>query len=76
LLLEGGVVVAEVAQDSPAWRAGLRPEMVISHVGSTHVETPKDFQAATSERMGSVTLREVRLGAFQIERPTHTIEAD
>lgn len=78
LLQEGSVVVAEVAQDSPAWRAGLRPEMIISHVGTTHVQTPKDFQSAIAGKSGVVQLREVRISTlqFQIERPSHAVAAE
>jgi S1-C subfamily serine protease len=74
LLAEGCVVVAEVASESPAWRAGLRPEMVISHVGNTRVQTPREFQAAVSGKNGAVQVREVRIGPLHVlERPTHTI---
>jgi S1-C subfamily serine protease len=76
LLVEGTVVVAEVAPDSPAWRAGLRPEMIISHVGTTHVQTPKEFQSATAGKSGTVQLREVRQKDFQIERPTYSVTVE
>jgi serine protease Do len=76
LLLEGSVVVAEVVQDSPAWRAGLRPEMIISHVGTAHVQTPRDFQLAIAGKNGAVQLREVRFSAFQIERLSHSVTAE
>jgi S1-C subfamily serine protease len=72
LLQDGSVVAAEVIQDSPAWRAGVRPQMIISHVGTTHVQTPKEFQAAVAGKPGAVQLREVRLNG-QIERPAYSV---
>ncbi len=74
LLAEGGVVVAEVAADSSAWRAGLRPEMVISHVGGQQVQSPRQFHEAVAGKTSAVQLREVRFHAIQVERLTHTIE--
>jgi S1-C subfamily serine protease len=44
---EGCVLVAEVAEGSEAWKAGVRPGMFISHVGGKRVTTPAEFQAAT-----------------------------
>ena len=29
---QGSVVITEVEYDSPAWKEGLRPDMMISHV--------------------------------------------
>ena len=54
---DGCVLVAEVAQDSPAWQAGIRPRMFISHVGQIRVTTPQEFQAANEEHEGPVILR-------------------
>ena len=42
----GSVAVTEVEPDSPAWRAGMRPGMFISHVGTERVTSPAEFQAA------------------------------
>lgn len=42
----GSVAVTAVEPDSPAWRAGLRPGMFISHVGKKRVTTPDEFRAA------------------------------
>jgi serine protease Do len=44
---EGCVLVAEVAEKSDAWNAGVRKGMFISHVGGKRVTTPAEFQAAT-----------------------------
>ena len=38
------VIVREVVEGSPAWEAGLRRSMLISHVGNMRVETPEEFQ--------------------------------
>jgi serine protease Do len=43
---EGCVLVAEVEQNSPAWKAGLRPGMFISHAAGRRVTTPGEFRAA------------------------------
>ena len=51
------VVVSEVAENSPAWRAGMRPKMFISQVEGAAVHTPKEFQAAVARQSGPVALR-------------------
>jgi serine protease Do len=51
------VIVREVVEGSPAWEAGLRRSMLISHVGNMRVETPEEFQKAIADREGDVTLR-------------------
>jgi serine protease Do len=43
---EGCVLVAEVKQNSPAWKAGVRPGMFISHAGGRRVSTPEEFREA------------------------------
>ncbi|MCS7305304.1 MAG: PDZ domain-containing protein [Thermoguttaceae bacterium] len=60
-----GVAVTEVQEGSPAWHAGLRPGMIISHVGRVPVRTPREFQEAVAQQTGFV---EVRL-ADQPDRP-------
>jgi S1-C subfamily serine protease len=76
LLVEGSLAVVDVAEDSPAWRAGLRPDMIISHVGTTRVQSPKEFREAVASKPGTVPLREVRFRDGQIERPapTHIVD--
>jgi serine protease Do len=51
------VSVREIAEGSPAWEAGLRKGTLISHVGTTPVETPAEFQKAVASQVGAVTLR-------------------
>lgn len=51
------VAVTEVDEKSPAWRAGLRPGMLISHVERAAVRSPKEFRQAVSSKNGSVYLR-------------------
>jgi serine protease Do len=51
------VVVVDVEEDSPAWQAGLRPGMKVSHVGRTAVCTPGQFRAAVAGRSGPIQLR-------------------
>ncbi|HEX3726775.1 MAG TPA: trypsin-like peptidase domain-containing protein [Pirellulales bacterium] len=55
--LQGSVVITEVEENSPAWQEGLRPNMMISHVGSKRVTTPKAFQEAVAGQVGPVKLR-------------------
>jgi S1-C subfamily serine protease len=54
-----GVIVAEVAENSPALKAGLQTGMVVTHVGRTAVNTPKEFRAAVENLTGPVDLRTV-----------------
>ena len=51
-----GVVVTEVAEDSPAGRAGLKRFQVIRKVEKTAVSKPAEFTSAVSELKGPVTL--------------------
>ena len=44
---EGCVLVREVEPESPAWQAGVREGMFISHVGGRRVTTPEEFRAAS-----------------------------
>jgi serine protease Do len=46
---DGCVLVTEVEPQSPAWRAGVRPGMFISHVGGKRVSTPEEFRTAASK---------------------------
>jgi serine protease Do len=41
-----GVVIREVAPDSPASRAGLQPDKFLTHVNGVAVKTPAEYQAA------------------------------
>jgi S1-C subfamily serine protease len=54
---EGCVLVANVAADSAAWRAGVRSGMFISHVGPVRVTTPQEFRDAVEATSGPVTVR-------------------
>jgi serine protease Do len=52
-----GVIVSEVAENSPAKKAGIRAGMVITHVGRAAVNTPKEFRAAVENAAGPVDLK-------------------
>jgi serine protease Do len=52
-----GVAVLEVAENSPAYEAGLRTGMILTHVGRTPVNSPKEFHAAVENTFGPVTVR-------------------
>lgn len=54
---EGCVAIVEVQPDSPAWRAGLRPGLFVSHVGQQRVERPTEFNAAVANLKGDADLR-------------------
>jgi serine protease Do len=54
---DSAVIVTDVAENSPAWEAGLRHGMFITHVDRTPVRTPKEFAAAVARKPGSVQLR-------------------
>jgi S1-C subfamily serine protease len=51
------VAVRDIEDGSPAWKAGLRQGMLISHVGPTSVETPSEFYRAVASQSGPTTLR-------------------
>ncbi|WP_254513591.1 trypsin-like peptidase domain-containing protein [Anatilimnocola floriformis] len=54
---EGCLAVVDVEKDSAAWKAGFRPGDFISHVGKLRVATPKQFQQATADLRGNVSLK-------------------
>ncbi len=51
-----GVVATEVEEASPAWKAGLRPGMIIRQVGRDAVRAPRQFHAAVANRRGTVSV--------------------
>lgn len=54
--LGGAVLVSDVEQDSLAWKAGLRPGMMISHVATTRTETPEAFHQEVDGETGPVSV--------------------
>jgi S1-C subfamily serine protease len=56
------VAVSEVDKESPAWKAGLRPGVLISHVGNSELGDPRDFRAAVSKLQGTVSLMRIDQG--------------
>ncbi len=54
---QGSVMITDVEYESPAWNEGLRPDMMVSHVGSERVTTPKEFRQAVANQTGPVQLR-------------------
>lgn len=57
VFFEDAVLVTEVEEKSPAWQAGLRAGMSISHVEGRAVRTPDEFRATIADRGGPVTIR-------------------
>jgi len=55
-LYQNDLVVTAVTQDSPAWAAGVRPEMHIRDVAGAPVNSPKQFHALVGARSGPVRL--------------------
>lgn len=51
------VVVVDVEEGSPAFVAGVRRGMFITHVGSTAVRTPREFRHLVEQAAGHVQLR-------------------
>jgi serine protease Do len=69
----GCLGVVEVARDSSAWKAGLRPGDFVSHVGPTRVTTPREFYDAVTASEGEVNLR---LTGVERSKALRTVEAD
>ena len=61
----------EVDPESPAARAGLERNVLITHVGGTRVDTPREFRRAVEGRDGAV---ELRLWRSPEDRPTCRVE--
>lgn len=57
IFFDEGVLVSEVEEGTPAWQAGLRAGMMVSHVEQSAVHTPKEFHAAVAAKGGPVQLR-------------------
>lgn len=70
---QGSVVITEVDEHSPAWQEGLRPDMMISHVGGNRVATPKQFLDQVAGKSGPVKLR---LNLHTGERPERIVPPD
>jgi S1-C subfamily serine protease len=54
---KGCVAVIAVAPNTPAWKAGLRSGMFVSHVDGERVSTPQEFHRAVADSTGEVTVR-------------------
>jgi S1-C subfamily serine protease len=57
ILYDDAVAVSEVEEGTPAWQAGMRHGLLVSHVDGTPVRTPKEFQAIVARKTGPVQLR-------------------
>lgn len=54
---QGSVLVTEVAESSPAWNEGLRPDMRITHVNGERVASPREFAERVAGATGPVKLK-------------------
>lgn len=73
ILDEGCVGVRDVAEDSPAWKAGLRSGMLITHVGIHPVQTPDRFQDLVAGQEGPVSVIAWSSGT---SKATYDVESD
>jgi serine protease Do len=71
-LVDPAVLVVEVEQDSPAWQAGLRRGMLITHVQNTSVESPADFYKQAAAVKDTADLR---IGAIPGQPPLVKVPA-
>ena len=71
---EGCVVVTEVANPSNAWKAGIRPMMVIHAVNGLPVRTPSDFYSKTNLRPSS-TVQLTVVDSATLERKQIVVES-
>jgi serine protease Do len=62
------LAVTDVERGTPAWDAGLRPGMLVSHVERAAVHTPKEFRAAVAKKTGPVALRVAGESGEPVER--------
>ncbi len=62
------LAVTDVERGTPAWDAGLRPGMLVSHVERSAVRTPKEFRAAVAKKTGPVALRVAGESGEPVER--------
>jgi S1-C subfamily serine protease len=53
----GSLAVTEVKRGSPAWNAGARAGMILTHVDDLRVTTPEEFQTVARLRDGKVRIR-------------------
>jgi S1-C subfamily serine protease len=70
---QGSVLITEVEEYSPAWKQGLRVDMMISHVAGTRVASPRQFLDRVSGQDGPV---KVRLNVRADDRPEREIPPD
>ncbi len=54
---DGGVLVISVDSGSPAANAGIGPNAIITHIGSTRVRNPAEFHEAVKNLKGTVEVR-------------------
>ncbi len=74
-----GVVIADVAQDSPAQKAGLQPGDVLEMVGGQAVTNPQQAIAALragTQKSGAVALRVLRDGHLAFVALSATLSSE
>lgn len=51
---DGGVLITDVQDDSPAARAGITPNSILTHVGGVRVHWPSEFHEAVKNLQGPI----------------------
>ncbi|WP_043833891.1 Do family serine endopeptidase [Muricoccus aerilatus] len=70
-----GALVAQVENDSPAARAGLRPGDVVTALGETPIRSPRDLARAVAEtRRGAETTLTARREGQEVRLPVRVAE--
>jgi len=75
LPLDNVVAVTEVDEGTPAWQAGLRPGMLISHAGRVPTRPPREFRAAVAGNRGPVQVR-ILTGPDDSSATTMTVRSE
>jgi serine protease Do len=70
---DGCVGVVEVARDSAAWKAGLRPGDFVSHLADARVTTPREFYDIATLQTGDVALK---LTAVEASKAIRTVPSE
>ena len=65
----GGVLVTGVEPESSAAKAGVKPQTIITHVGSTRVQNPPEFYNVVAKLTGPVLLQTEDAQRLTIEQP-------
>jgi S1-C subfamily serine protease len=74
--LDGCLGIAEVEEGTPAWKAGIRKDLFITHVDAAPVRTPREFRDAVAGKKVPVQVHVVRFGPENDQREVITVEPE